>query len=78
MEAWVDSLTSGQITEREHSPAHQQKIGLKNEIVLLNVGFASTLKDEYGQKKNKKIAHAQTLLKIYIYIFFFSKKKTNW
>ena len=54
MEARVDSLTSGQITEREHSPAHQQKIGLKNEIVLLNVGFASTLKDEYGQKKIRK------------------------
>jgi len=50
VEIWLDSLTSGQITGREHSPAHQQKIGLKNEIVLFNVGFDSTLEDEYGQK----------------------------
>ena len=26
---WTDSLASGQITGREHSPAHQQKTGLK-------------------------------------------------
>ena len=29
VEAWVNSLASGQTTGREHSPAHQQKIGLK-------------------------------------------------
>ena len=29
LEAWVDNLTSGQTRGREHSPAHQQKIGLK-------------------------------------------------
>ena len=27
--AWVHSLASGQTTEREHSPTHQQKIELK-------------------------------------------------
>ena len=29
VEAWVNSLASGQTIGREHSPAHQQKIGLK-------------------------------------------------
>ena len=29
LEAWVDSLASGQTKGREHSLAHQQKIGLK-------------------------------------------------
>ena len=29
VEGWVDSLTPGQTTEMEHSPAHQQKIALK-------------------------------------------------
>ena len=29
VEAWVESVASGQITGREHSPTHQQKIGLK-------------------------------------------------
>ena len=28
-EGWVNSLTSGQTTEMEHSPAHQQKVALK-------------------------------------------------
>ena len=29
VEAWVNSLASGQTTGREHNPTHQQKIGLK-------------------------------------------------
>ena len=29
VEAWVNSLASGQTTGREHSPTHKQKIGLK-------------------------------------------------
>ena len=29
VKAWADSLASGQTTGREHSPTHQQKIGLK-------------------------------------------------
>ena len=29
VEAWVNSLALGQTIGREHSPAHQQKIGLK-------------------------------------------------
>ena len=29
VEVWVDSLALSQTTDREHSPAHQQKVGLK-------------------------------------------------
>ena len=29
LEVWVDSFALGQTTGREHSPTHQQKIGLK-------------------------------------------------